>query len=70
MFPSEDIFHPGNKQKKSCLGQDWVNREGGAQGSGGFWSKTTEHLTRCGLNSYITHHEMDKGTERMFKKIH
>ena len=33
--------------KKSCLGQDWVNREGGTCGSSHFGSKTTEHLEQC-----------------------
>ena len=30
-------------KEKSCLGRDWVNREGRALGSGWFWSKTAEH---------------------------
>ena len=38
-FPREDFFHLG-KQKKSHLGQGWVNRDGGAWGSFRFWSKT------------------------------
>ena len=30
-FPFTDVLHPGRKSnKKSCSGQDWVNREGGA----------------------------------------
>ena len=37
-FSFEDIFHLG-KQKKSRLGKDQVNREGGEQGSCRFWSK-------------------------------
>ena len=36
------------KTKKSHLGQDRVNREGGTRGSGHFWSKTAEHST-CGV---------------------
>ena len=29
--------------KKNWSGQDWMNREGGAWGSGCFWSKIAEH---------------------------
>ena len=28
MFPFEDCFHL--RKQRSCLGQDWLNREGGA----------------------------------------
>ena len=35
-----------------------------------FWSKTAEYSARCGqVPSYITHHEMGKCVERVFKKI-
>ena len=37
MFPSEDFFIWGNKQKKSSTGWDQVNREGGSVGSCCFW---------------------------------
>ena len=47
MFPFEDLFSSG-KQKKNCSGHDLVNREGGAQGSCHFWSKTSEHSAWCG----------------------
>ena len=40
LFPFQGFFHLG-KQKKS-LGRDLVHREGGAQGSCHFWSKTAE----------------------------
>ena len=47
MFFSGDFFDPG-KQKKSLSRWDRVNREGGAQGSCRFWSKSAEHSVRCG----------------------
>ena len=40
---SRGIFSSG-KTKNSLLGWDQVNREGGAQGSCCFWSKTAEHI--------------------------
>ena len=56
IFPFEDFFHPG-KQKRSHLGQDWVNMEGGAQGSGCFFGQkllTTQHsVDRCACKSPI-----------------
>ena len=45
-FPLRTFITQGNK-KKSCLGQDQVNREGGAWRSCHFWSKTAEHSARC-----------------------
>ena len=47
-----------------------MNREGGAQGHAGFFpSKTAEHSMWCRqVHSYITHHEMGKRVERLFKK--
>ena len=46
-----------------------MNREGGAQGSGNFWSQSEEHSGWCGHVHYqIIHHEMDKHTERDFKE--
>ena len=46
-FALRTFFIQGNK-KKSHLGQDQVNREGGTQGTCCFWSKTTEHSMWCG----------------------
>ena len=46
-FPVRTLLIQGNKNK-SPLGQNLVNREGGAQGSCCFWSKTAEHSARCG----------------------
>ena len=46
-FPFEDFFHQGG-QKNSHSGRDWVNREGGEQGSCCFGSKTAEHSVQCG----------------------
>ena len=46
MFSLEEFFHRG-KEIKSCSGQYWVNREGGAWGSCHFWSKTAEHSVWC-----------------------
>ena len=45
-FPLRTFFHQGNK--KSHSGGVGVNREGGAQGSYCFWSKSAEHSVRCG----------------------
>ena len=57
--------------KKSHLGQDWVNREGGAWESCCIWSKTAEHSVQCGwVHSQIAHCEMGKHVERIFKNIH
>ena len=51
-----------------CSGQEWMNREGGAQGSCHFWSKTG-HSGQCGqVHWQITRHEMGKGVERVFTK--
>ena len=50
-FPLRTFFFQGNK--KSHLGQDWVNREGRAWGSCNFWSKTTEHSERYAYKSPI-----------------
>ena len=46
-FPLRNFFHWGNKQK-SLLGQDLVNRKGGAWGSCRFWSKPPEHSGSAG----------------------
>ena len=49
MFPFEDVFHLG-KQKKSCLGQEPVNTEGGTWGSCPFVQKllnTQRIVGRC-----------------------
>ena len=45
-----------NKQTK-CLGQDWVNREAGAQRSSPFWQTLLNiypHVGRCACKSPIT----------------
>ena len=42
MFSFEGFFHT-RETKQSHWGWGWVNREGGAWGSYGFWSKTAEH---------------------------
>ena len=47
-FPLRTFFSSGETKKKSHLGQDQVNREGGTQGTCCFWSKTTEHSMWCG----------------------
>ena len=49
-FPFEDFFYPGKQKKKGHLGQDRVNREGGAKGSCYFWSKTAEHSVWTGAH--------------------
>ena len=54
MFPFEDFFHRGNK--KSCLGWDHVNREGGAQWTCRFGQKmlNIQHgVGRCPCKSPI-----------------
>ena len=55
-FPLRTFFHPG-KQKKSCLGWDRVNREGGAQGGNLFFSQkllnTQRSVGRCTCKSPI-----------------
>ena len=67
-FPLRTVFIQGNKQTNKKSGWDWVNREGGAWGSCCLGSKTAEHSVRCGqVCSKITHHEMGKGAERVFK---
>ena len=64
------ISSPGATEK-NLSGQDWVNREGGAWGSCYFWLKTAEHSAWCGqVLSQITHHEIGKSIERVFKKLH
>ena len=57
-FPFEDFFIQGNKIKS--LGQERVNREGGAWGSCCFLVKSCSTLnTLCGqMCSKITNHEM------------
>ena len=46
-----------------------MNREGRAWGSCHFVSKITEHSVHWGqVRSSITHHEMGKRVERVFKK--
>ena len=45
-FPLRTFFIWGNK--KMLLGQDQMNREGGALGSCNFWSKTAEYSVWCG----------------------
>ena len=59
MLPFEDFFHLGkqnksNKQTDKMLGQDWVNREAGAQRSSPFWQTllNTQHgVGRCTCKS-------------------
>ena len=68
-FLTEDFFSSRETKIKSCSGQDWVSREGGARGSCHFWSKTAEHSVQCGqVCSYITPHEMGKGIGSIFTK--
>ena len=43
LFHNSKTFSSRETNKRSHLGWDWVNREGGAHGSCHFWSKTTEH---------------------------
>ena len=53
-FLFEDFFHPGNI--KSFSGRDWINTEGGGQGSCRFWSKlpnTQCNVGRCTRKSPI-----------------
>ena len=51
--------------KASCLGCDWVNRESHAV----LDQKLLEHSLWCGqVHLSITHHEMGKCVERLFKK--
>ena len=67
MFPFENFFHwwGGN----SCLGQDLVNRKGGARGSCVFLSKTAQHSAQCGqVHSNHPSRQMGKYVERVFKK--
>ena len=55
MFPFEGVFHP-QKQKKSHLERDLVNREGGARGSCHFGQKllnTQPSVGRCAHKSPI-----------------
>ena len=57
------------KTKKDHSGRDQVNIEGGALGSCCFGSKTAEHSVQCGqVHSSMTHHEMGKWVEGVFKK--
>ena len=66
-FTLRTFFIQGNK--KSCSGWDQVNREGGAQGSHQFGSKTAVHSVQCGqVCLLVTHHEMGNCVERVFKK--
>ena len=56
MLPCEDFFHPGKqKKKKSCLGQDWVTKEGEARGSCSFFGQklmnTQRGVGRCAYKS-------------------
>ena len=56
--------------KISLSGHNWVNREGGTQGSCHFWSKT-EHAAWCGqVHSEVIHHEIGKCVDWVSKKIH
>ena len=67
-FPSRTFFIQRNNKQKCCSGRHWVNREGGAQRSTFFGQKllNTQH---CGqVHSQITHHEMGKYIEGVFKK--
>ena len=72
-FPFRTFFHPGKQKKISRSGQDWVNREGWARRSCCLWPHRGQNL----LNTHavwagvlwITHHEMGKCLERVFKKI-
>ena len=69
-FPFEEFVHSG-EQKKSYLELSWENREDGPQGSYHFWSKSAEYSARRGqAHSQVTHHEMDKCFEGIFKKNH
>ena len=66
----EDFFHPG--RQKSSPGQDQVNREGGAQGSCWFWSKTAKQSAR-GVGRYAHKSPVMKGgnpLEESSKEIH
>ena len=66
-FPLRTFFIWGIK-KTSLLGWSWVTRKGGTWGSC-FLSKTAEHSAQCGqVHLKITHHEMGKHIERVFKK--
>ena len=69
-FPFEDFFHLG--KQKLLLRWDQVNMEDGAPGSCHFWSKISQHSVWCGqvrsVYLQITHHEMGKYVERVFKK--
>ena len=62
------FFHEENKiVAQGQIG--WIGRKGGAWTSCHFWSKTTEHSAWCGqVCSQISHHEMGKCGERVFKK--
>ena len=62
-FPLRTFFIWRNK--KSLLGRDQVNREGGTRGSCHFSSKTAEPSLPCGQMCY---HEMGKCVERVLKK--
>ena len=74
-FLFEDFFFfliQGNKQTKSCFGQGLVNREGGAQGSCWFWSKTAKQSAR-GVGRYAHKSPVMKGgnpLEESSKEIH
>ena len=58
-----------SRETKSPSGWDQVNREGGAWGPCPFWSKTAEHSVWCRqVHSQITHNEMGKRVQRVFKK--
>ena len=62
-----ELFSSG-KQRKVARGKTrWIGRLGHRR-SWHFWSKTAEHSARCGqVHSCITHHEMVKCVERVFK---
>ena len=72
-FPFEDFFHSG-KQKKSHLGQDWVDQEGGVWDQVLFGQKLLNiSAVWAGVLSWwknqspVCHHEMGKCVERVFK---
>ena len=65
----EDFFLPGETNKKKSLGVRLVNRERRAQWSCYFGQKLLNTQVCCEqVHSSITHHEMGKHIERVFKK--
>ena len=60
------------KGKKSCLGWDHVNREGGAQGSSHFWQKNCWTLSVVWSGTLVSHPSWNGQTlwKSFQKKIH